>query len=106
MPAQCVVRWLFAQKITFEYGEEEMVLPGAVDQKIGAGETFTLEPELFEQAARAFIVGSAGRLDAVQSHVDKDMAQEGADSLAHKALASVFFAHPIAERGALGHAAP
>ena len=75
-----------AQKIAFEHGEKQMVLPGAVDQQIGAGETLALKTEPFEQAPRAFVVRERRRPrpGAAANRQRHGAAARG--RLAHKAL--------------------
>src|SRR5689334_7608293 len=85
------------RRIVLEAGKEQVVLPGAVDAQIFAGEAFTAEPGLLEQADRRDVGGDAGRLDAMQPQRLERERNDELDRRRHVALARIGCPHPVAQ---------
>src|SRR5215467_6793859 len=92
--------------IVLEPGEQQMVLPDAVDAEVLARITLARKAAALEQANGRCIGRDAGGLDPVQPQRPERERQHGLDGRGHVATAHEERAHPVAEAPGLRDAAP
>src|SRR5690348_13969295 len=93
-------------RVVLEAGEQEMVLPRAVDAQVLARIALAGKAAALEQADRRGVGRDAGRLDAVQPQRAEGEGQDRLHGRRHVAGAHIGLAHPVADAAGLRDAAP